>query len=227
MLGLFKALRGNALGRYEVGEAIQQDVLLADIEIDRIKERLELLNPEKERLQAEINALLNRPPSQPLGIPERLEPAKLGSSLDDLVQTAKVSSPAVQEMHRLTDRDRIRLKYAKAAYIPDFRLSAGYGDREGLSPQWSVGLGIELPLYFWRKEVYGVKEPRPTSLRASRPSRIHSRIRSPKYGLPTLKPSRPSAWLLSTVSTSSPRLGPRSNPRWRATAWAGSISWAS
>jgi outer membrane protein TolC len=158
MLGLFKALRGDALVRYEVGEAIQQDVLLADIEIDRIKERLELLNPEKERLQAEINALLNRPPSDTLGIPERLEPAKLGSSLDDLVQTAKASSPAVQEMHRLTDRDRIRLSYAKAAYIPDFRLSAGYGDREGLSPQWSVGLGIELPLYFWRKEVYGVKE---------------------------------------------------------------------
>lgn len=158
MLGLFRTLRGDALVRYEVGEAIQQDVLLVDIEIDKIKERMELLKPEKDRLQAEINALLNRSPSEPLGRPESFEKAELDFSLNDLFQKAKENSPAVLEMQRLTYRDRTRLSLARKAYIPDFRLSAGYGDREGLSPQWSVGLGIELPLYFWRKEAYGVKE---------------------------------------------------------------------
>lgn len=158
MLEVFEALQSTALSLYEVGSAIQQDAILADIEIDRVKERLELLEPERARLQADINAILNRPPTEDLGIPESSLLSMFTPSLKTLLDTARERSPRVLESRRIREGEGVRLNYAKTAYIPDFRLTAGYGDREGLTPQWSVGLGIELPIYFWRKEVYGVKE---------------------------------------------------------------------
>jgi outer membrane protein TolC len=62
----------TAKARYSVGQAAQQDVFRAQLEISRVLDRLAVLEQEKESLHAAINRLLNRPPADPLGTPEEV-----------------------------------------------------------------------------------------------------------------------------------------------------------
>jgi outer membrane protein TolC len=60
----------TAKARYSVGQAAQQDVFRAQVEISRVLDRLAVLDQQKESLHAAVNRLLNRPPAGPLGTPE-------------------------------------------------------------------------------------------------------------------------------------------------------------
>lgn len=67
----------TAKARYSVGQAAQQDVFRAQVEISRVLDRLAVLDQQKESLHAAINRLLNRPPAGSLGIPEEVYPTIL------------------------------------------------------------------------------------------------------------------------------------------------------
>ena len=51
-----------------------------------------------------------------------------------------------------------RLDLARRQYYPDFVLRADYFNKADLTPEWEVGAGIRVPLYFWRKQAFGVQE---------------------------------------------------------------------
>src|SRR5262249_43985673 len=43
-------------------------------------------------------------------------------------------------------------------YYPDLVFKAEYMDKTRLLPEWEIGIGLKIPLYFWRKQRYGVVE---------------------------------------------------------------------
>jgi len=55
-------------------------------------------------------------------------------------------------------RAEANLDLAKRQYYPDFVLRADYFNKAALLPEWEVGAGIRVPLYFWRKQTFGVQE---------------------------------------------------------------------
>lgn len=67
---LLEDFEETAEARYAVGQAAQQDVFRAQTEISRLLARLASLEQRRQSSHAEINRLLNRLPSDPLGAPE-------------------------------------------------------------------------------------------------------------------------------------------------------------
>jgi cobalt-zinc-cadmium efflux system outer membrane protein len=148
-----------AEAKYAVGQGIQQDVLKAHVEVSRLFERSTDLEQEKARLEAEINALLNRPLQNPLGRPAEFQQSDFQYSLDALYALAQDNSPVLLAAEWGVERSSSELSLAKREYYPDFTLKAGWFNRpDGFRNIWDFNIGVEVPLYFGRKERYGVKE---------------------------------------------------------------------
>ncbi len=157
---LLKQLEKTAMTRYEVGKGIQQDVWKAQLEVSRLQERLEVLRQMEGSTAGVINSILNRPYDSPLGNPADFELSNFPYNLDELEELALQNSPELKRIERIRERDEMGLTYAKLQYLPDFSLTFGYGERGALDGLWTVMVGIELPLYFFRKQAYGVREAR-------------------------------------------------------------------
>ncbi len=155
---LLRQLEKTAEIRYQVGKGIQQDVWKAQLEVSRLQERIEILRQMEGSTAAVINSILNRPYDAILGSPADFELTSLSYNIDELEELALQNSPELKRIERIKERDRYGLTYAKLQYLPDFSLTLGYGERGTLDGLWTALVGIELPLYFFRKQAYGVRE---------------------------------------------------------------------
>jgi outer membrane protein TolC len=150
--------------RYKVGKGIQQDVIKAQLEASGFIERLELLNQKKEIVESRIRTILNRPSDSPLGKPEEVKKSELNLSLDKLYKLTKSESPLLRAKRNLIEKSNQALKLATKGYLPDFVAEFDWFDRgkftnEGsFADMWQVKVGFIVPLYFWRKERFGVEE---------------------------------------------------------------------
>ena len=95
----------TAEARYAVGRGVQQDVFRAQTEVSCLLARLATLEQRKESLHAEINRLLNQPPADPLGAPQRLQVTPLQRSLADLNALIEHASPLLQAQNKSVERD--------------------------------------------------------------------------------------------------------------------------
>jgi outer membrane protein TolC len=155
---ILEKLTRAAEARYEVGQGLQQDVARAQVERSILLGRLTSLEQARQSAMATVNAVLNRPPAAPLGVPAPLEKRPLTYSLDQLESLAKEQSPNLQAAELGVASSETNLALAKRQYYPDFGLRADYFNKAALVPEWEVGVGVRVPLYFWRKQAYGVRE---------------------------------------------------------------------
>ncbi len=151
----------TAKARYSVGQAAQQDVFRAQVEISRVLDRLAVLDQQKESLHAAINRLVNRPPAGPLGTPEEIQTTILTIPLQELSQRADEFSPALLATAKSIDRSERSVSLAKRQYYPDFDVTA-LGLRNDRTDQngYQVMLGIKIPLFYETKQKQGVREAR-------------------------------------------------------------------
>ncbi len=166
---LLEKLTATAEARYKVGEGLQQDVARAEVELSILIGQLTRLGQEKQSAQAVLNGILNRPPTAPLGKPAPVE-AKLPYTLEELERVAEDRSPNLMAAGYEVARAEKNLDLARRQYYPDFVLRADYFNRAPLVPEWEVSVGIRLPLYFWRKQAFGVREAQ-AALEETRASR--------------------------------------------------------
>ena len=155
---LLEKLEQAAEARYRVGEGTQQDVLRAQVELSILLGRLTSLEQTRQSAAAKLNALLNRPPGATLGAPAPIQKEPLRNTLDELEALARDGSPNLKAADFDVARADSNLALAKRQYYPDFVLRADYFNKAALVPEWEVGAGIRIPLYFWRKQAFGVEE---------------------------------------------------------------------
>jgi len=148
--------------KYEVGMGIQQDVLKAQVELSGFIERLELLARRNDIIETKINEILNRPIHSLLGEPEEITKSELVKTLAEITEATSEQAPELKSLAEIIDSKEESLKLAKKQYMPDFILGTTYFNRDGgngdLEDIWQVSLGLRVPLYYWRKERFGVKE---------------------------------------------------------------------
>ena len=144
--------------RYSVGKGIQQDILRAQVEQSLLENRRILLEQEQRSLEARINSLLNRGPNRPLPKPEDYAKPVLAHTLAELFEMAPTRSPELLERRDRTDRSALVLRLARKDFRPDFSVSAAYIHRGPFSSLWETRFNVEVPLYFWRKQRYGIRE---------------------------------------------------------------------
>ncbi len=149
----------TAKARYSVGQAAQQDVFRAQVEISRVLDRLAVLDQQKESLHAAINRLLNRPPSGSLGIPAEVYPTILTIPLQELSRRAEDLSPQLLATVKGIDRSERSVSLAKRQYYPDFDVTAlGIRNDKINDNGYQVMVGIKIPLFYETKQKQGVRE---------------------------------------------------------------------
>lgn len=149
----------TAKARYSVGQAAQQDIFRAQVEISRVLDRLAVLEQQKESLHAAINRLLNRPPAGPLGTPEEIHVTLMTAPLEELNRRAEDFSPILSASAKGVERGEHAVALARRQYFPDFDVSAlGLRNDRINDNGYQIMVGISVPLFYQTKQHQNVKE---------------------------------------------------------------------
>ncbi|MFT5137534.1 MAG: cobalt-zinc-cadmium efflux system outer membrane protein [Arenicella sp.] len=156
--------------KYETGEGLQQDVLLAQLELSKLMDRVIQVEAIRQTQAIRLNILMDRLPSERIllsalvstNMPELREEAVLYDIGREMRSQLKVVQSKI-------DAAQSRLKLAKRNYYPDFMVGMTYGDRSGMNPLprgdqradfASLMVGIKVPLYAGRKQAHEVAQRR-------------------------------------------------------------------
>lgn len=183
---LLRATVAAARTKYEVGKGLQQDVLLAQVELSRIMDREISLINSIEKTKAAFAALLNRPYttcfqlpiSVVLDLPEVLPVSRLQ-------EIALAGRPGLLALQKKTVAAKTRIELARKDYYPDFTLGAAYGYRQDFpdgrdrSDFASFMLSMNLPVWTGSKQDQAVAQRTSESLAAEHKIRqFRDRIRA-------------------------------------------------
>lgn len=161
-----------AQAKYKVGKGTQQDVLLAQLELSRLKdEKLDLVSLSHSQ-NARINALLDRAAKTPVQIPAEAEfklPVIVEAALQDKALHIR---PLFAQHRKMLDAGLARVDLAQKGFYPDFTVSAGYDVRQNTptgqsrSDFASVQLSMNVPIYADRKQAKAVDQRQSELLQA-------------------------------------------------------------
>ena len=116
--------------RYAVGKGIQQDVLKAQVELSKIKEKLIDFEQKRSSAAAELRALLNRPPEAAIADPPDIEKTPFTYTMEELQNIAVECNPALNDLQSILKSRESEYKLAKKEYFPSLMFTAAYGQRE-------------------------------------------------------------------------------------------------
>ena len=141
--------------KYKVGQGLQQDVLLAQLELSKLLDMKLQLTASRQQSVARLNALLNQPDNVVVTLPEKV-PELLPElpDADTLFAEAFTSRPLLARQHRMVQVAQQRIELAEQDFSPDFNLGAAYGLRRGhnatgspRSDLASIQLSMNLPFF--------------------------------------------------------------------------------
>jgi outer membrane protein TolC len=145
--------------KYEVGKGLQQDVLLAQLELSKLLDQEIRRQAVRDHQVIRLNVMMAEPPDNPVVIAAMT--AQPGTSLAEsalLYQRASSARPLLSEKRAAIKASESRLELAKKGYYPDFKVGVMYGNRDendlGQSRQdfLSVVLSLNVPLYAGTKQ---------------------------------------------------------------------------
>jgi len=163
---LLKQLEEIARSKYESGAAEHGDVIKAQVELDKLRDRLRTLQDFKHPLVARLNAALNRPAESALPFPTNHSPGVLPSGTAQLLEQLKSSNPELKSLDFLAEKDKAAIALARKEFYPDVTLGVDYiqtgearmtGVSDSGKDPVMVGFSVNIPLW-WGKYRAGVRE---------------------------------------------------------------------
>ena len=161
---VFQQLIDSAQAKYQVSKGTQQDVLLAQLELSKLKtEKLELVSL-RHTQNARLNALLDRGSEMPVRIPTEAE-FKLPDIIEATLQDKALQiRPLFAQHQKMLDAAQTKVDLAKQDFYPDFTVGGGYAFRQNnptgqsRSDFASVQLSMNVPIYANRKQAKAVDQ---------------------------------------------------------------------
>jgi len=148
--------------KYKTGKGLQQDVLLAQLELSKLLERELKLQAARQRETATLNAILGRSANTVITTPRLTIAAVEAIQIDttSLKQWAREHRPMLLAMDARVQAADSMVALAEKDYYPDFNVGAGYGFRQGINPAnrqsrpdfASIMLTMSVPLYTGTKQ---------------------------------------------------------------------------
>ncbi len=144
-----------AESKYRVGKGLQQDVLLAQLELSKLFDHQVDLEGKRRNESIRLNTLLDRPATTRLILPNDVaEDFPVLHDEVQLVAQAVEARPLLAAGESRLTAARLRVELAEKNYYPDFSLGIAYGLRQGDNPNGSARddltslmLGMTLPIY--------------------------------------------------------------------------------
>ncbi|HDL19323.1 MAG TPA: TolC family protein [Bacteroidetes bacterium] len=150
--------------RYSVGKGIQQDVLRAQVELTKMSDKLITMQQRREGLEAQLNALLNRPPDATVGKPAEVAFKSFLYNLEQLKAMADKNRSILKVWEAMVRQSDLKVKLAKKDILPNFTVGLAYTQRDVLSTGMggtdylSGTISLNIPIYFSRKQNKKVEE---------------------------------------------------------------------
>lgn len=138
---------------YAVGDALQQDVLQAQVAVARMTEDIAVMQAERVALAARLNALLGRAASVAVGALEL--PAAVGAAfpVDSLMRRAEQNRPALGAARERTGAAQAAYRGARRELYPDLMVGVQYGARPRYDNMASLMIGVSIPLWAGTKQL--------------------------------------------------------------------------
>ena len=163
--GLLQQFVQIARTKYEVGEGLQQDVLLAQLELSKLLAQQLMLKASRRNAAASLNALLDKPANTALRLPDTVDMQLPGIKLENrLYQQAETSRAVLEGNRQGINAAQSRLNLAKKDYLPDFNLGAAYGARASTpsgdkrDDLLSLNLSMNVPIFAAQKQAKAVDQ---------------------------------------------------------------------
>ncbi|MDP1774229.1 MAG: TolC family protein [Methylobacter sp.] len=151
--------------KYEVGEGLQQDVLLAQLELSKLLDQQLMLKASRRNAAASLNALLDKPANEEVRLPDKVEVQLPTIKQEALLYQQAETSRAILESNRQgINAAQSRLDLAKKDYLPDFNLGASYGARANTpagdkrADLLSLNLSMNVPIFAAQKQAKAVDQ---------------------------------------------------------------------
>ena len=149
-----------ARARYETGQGAQSDLLRAQLERSRLRQRRWALGAEERRRLEVFNRLRTTPLDAPVptsgSVSDLPDPELRGSP--EAIADAETRSPELARAQLAAEESGQRIVLAKKEYFPDFTVSAGVMPRGRLEPMWQAGLSFNIPIWGGSKQSRAVAE---------------------------------------------------------------------
>lgn len=151
---------GVARARYESGEGAQSDLLRAQLELNRLKQRRWALQAEERAGVQGLNRLRSRPLDEPIPTAAHVVDLPLPPLVDEAVALADASarSPELRQARLASSAAETGVSIAQRELIPDFAVTAAIMPRGSLDPMWQAGVSFNVPLWAWRKQGRAIAE---------------------------------------------------------------------
>ena len=158
-LELLKAIARIAEAKYSIGDMPQEDIFKIQLEIAKLTTTIANLEQENKAKQARINALLNREPENSLGIPELSEDVSFKEDVKSLYKLTLLNRPELIIFSYAIEKNKYARDLAKRSFFPDMMAALTQrGIASGMYGPWDMMLSFSLPLWFWTKQRYEIKE---------------------------------------------------------------------
>jgi len=148
-----------AEARYTVGDASQEEIFKIHSEIASLSNEITNLKHERSAIETRLNTLLNREPESRLSEPELAEDTSFNMDIDSLYKATLENQPVLLIFSYAIERNKHAKSLAKRSFFPDFLAGlAMRGFTTGSIGPWDMMLAFTLPIWFWTKQRYEVKE---------------------------------------------------------------------
>jgi outer membrane protein TolC len=140
---------------YAVGKVTQADVHRGQVEFEKMREMLLVLENREKVLSVRLNTLAALPPDQPVPEIEHLHEFAVPYRAEELLAAYREERPARKSLQARVLRGEASVAMAKKEYFPDFEVSASYMQRDAMPDgtkrpdMFSSMLSVNLPI--WRK----------------------------------------------------------------------------
>lgn len=145
-----------AENRYSTGKGLQQDILLAQVQLSELLDQQITLNSQKRQLQDRLGGLLNRESTFTEEATDIELPNNIEESADLLSSLALQKNPLVTARRIRLTAAELDIELAEKDYMPDMDFRLTYGQREddpttGRDRSDFVSAGITFSVPLWHK----------------------------------------------------------------------------
>lgn len=149
-----------AEAKYIVGEFSQEELFKINLEIAKLSNVILNLKAMQKSKETKINSLLSRNPESLLAMPVLNEDVNFNKDTNLLYELTLLNNPELSIFSYAIEKNKFEKSLAKRSFLPD--LMAGIVMRGlfsgGSIGPWDLMLAFTLPLWFWTKQRYEVKE---------------------------------------------------------------------
>lgn len=162
---LLNQISDVARSKYESSKASLQNIIQVEVQITRVKDKIELLRGKEQGLVAELNALILRDLNSEIATNYISPISDLNFDNLSLIEDSKLNRPFLKKIENEMKKSKYMEEAAEYEFYPNFNIGAQYSQRDEISKTgvnlndfFSVIVGVTLPINYGGKKSAKVDE---------------------------------------------------------------------